>query len=203
MNKSISIVTGAAKGIGLAISKRLIANGHFVVLVDVDTATGTSVAGEFGTENATFIPCNISNIQDVEALFQQVEHDYSTVDVVVNNAGIIRDNVIWKMPESKVSIDGRFRTVYPEEVINKSWSFSMGLKGWKAMIDDYPTEVILTRKSDQAHSVMDQEKNWIQIYDDPLSKIYIPKTSPPSPILQKFYEKILVDSTDLPSSKFP
>ncbi|MFQ5444581.1 MAG: hypothetical protein ACE5EK_08185, partial [Nitrospinales bacterium] len=111
--------------------------------------------------------------------------------------------VIWKMPESRVSIDGRFRTVYSDEVIKNSWNFSMELKGWQAMITDYPTEVILTRKSDQTHRVMDKEKNWIQIYDDPLSKIYIPKTTPPSPVLQKFYENKLVDSNNPPSSKFP
>lgn len=111
--------------------------------------------------------------------------------------------VIWKMPDSKVSIDGRFRTVYPEEVINKSWNFSMGLKGWEAMIKDYRTEVILTRKSDKTHRVMDKEKNWIQIYDDPISKIYIPVTNPPGAILKKFYENGLADSADPPSSRFP
>ena len=98
MNKRTVIVTGAAKGIGKAIATRLVNDGDFVVLVDVDEMAGNNLEKELGAENATFTKCDISNETDVNELFQMVRSQYGQIDALVNNAGIIRDNVIWKMP---------------------------------------------------------------------------------------------------------
>ena len=98
MNKrQIAIVTGAAKGIGKAITGRLIADGFFVVAVDVDDENGKKLLDEYGEAQITFAKTDICNEKDVQQLFEGVLTKYHSVDVVVNNAGIIRDNMIWKM----------------------------------------------------------------------------------------------------------
>lgn len=93
MHKRTAIITGAAKGIGKSIAQRLSQEGYYCVLVDVDEENGNDLAQELGN-GATFYKCDISNETEVKALFASLE----SVDVLVNNAGIIRDNMIWKMP---------------------------------------------------------------------------------------------------------
>jgi len=93
----VAIITGAANGIGKSIAKRFVNEHYQTVLVDLDSKNGEELANELGN-NASFISCDISNHAAVEELFEEVLKKYGSVDVVVNNAGIIRDNVIWKMP---------------------------------------------------------------------------------------------------------
>jgi len=97
MIKKIAIVTGAAKGIGRAISVKLVNENYFVVLVDVDKENGEILAKELGT-NTSFIFCDISDEKQVISLFDSIVRQFGKIDALVNNAGIIRDNVIWKMP---------------------------------------------------------------------------------------------------------
>jgi len=93
----VAIITGASNGIGKSIAKRFVNEHYQTVLVDLDAKNGMELANELG-ENASFISCDISKHEAVEELFAEVLKKYGSVDVVVNNAGIIRDNVIWKMP---------------------------------------------------------------------------------------------------------
>ncbi len=97
MNKRIAIITGAAKGIGKAIALRLANERYTTILVDVDAENGTALAKSLGN-SAKFISCDVSNETDVNSLFDAVTYEFGGVDVLINNAGIIRDNVIWKMP---------------------------------------------------------------------------------------------------------
>lgn len=98
MDKRVVIITGAAKGIGKAIAERMVKDNYTAILVDVDNESGTNLAKKLGN-SAQFISCDIGDIKDVENLFKSVIDTFGKVDAVVNNAGIIRDNVIWKMPE--------------------------------------------------------------------------------------------------------
>lgn len=93
MYETTALITGSASGIGKAIAIRLHADGYKCVLVDVDRENGMALANSLGNA-ATFCCCDISNQHEVEQLFQQ---GYS-IDVLINNAGIIRDNMIWNMP---------------------------------------------------------------------------------------------------------
>jgi len=97
MDKRIAIITGAAKGIGKAIAQRMVIDNFITILVDIDKKNGEYLAQELG-DNAKFIACDISNETEVDLLFKSVVNKYRAVDIVVNNAGIISDNVIWKMP---------------------------------------------------------------------------------------------------------
>ncbi|RLD26871.1 MAG: beta-ketoacyl-ACP reductase [Bacteroidetes bacterium] len=97
MDKQIAIITGAAKGIGKAIAHRMINDNYIIILVDVDKKNGIELSKKLG-RFAKFIACDISNEKEVNRLFKTVVNEFGHIDVVVNNAGIISDNVIWKMP---------------------------------------------------------------------------------------------------------
>ena len=73
------------------------ADGFYVLLVDQDRAAGEKAVEEIGNKDAAFFQADISNEAQVKALFIETDKLYGRVDVLVNNAGIIRDNMIWNM----------------------------------------------------------------------------------------------------------
>lgn len=95
--KSIAIVTGAVSGIGKAIAFRLREEGFYVVLADIDTTAGNELEATWGVDTCKFIACNIVIEHDIVQLMEYCRQSNRRVAVVVNNAGLIRDNMIWKM----------------------------------------------------------------------------------------------------------
>lgn len=99
MGKRIALITGAAKGIGKAIVERLISEDYFVIAVDVDEKNGKKLLAKFDKTKLSFAKADICKEKIVQRLFEKIIKEYGRVDVLVNNAGIIRDNMIWNMPE--------------------------------------------------------------------------------------------------------
>ncbi|MCO5275480.1 MAG: SDR family oxidoreductase [Flavobacteriales bacterium] len=97
MREQVTIITGAAKGIGAAIATRLVAEGHVAVLLDVDDKAGNALAAQLGRQ-AHFLHADITDERRVGETFGTVMDRFGRVDTLVNNAGIAKDNVIWKMP---------------------------------------------------------------------------------------------------------
>jgi NAD(P)-dependent dehydrogenase (short-subunit alcohol dehydrogenase family) len=93
----IALVTGGAQGIGKSIVQTLEKNGFFVVVADVDKNNGERLCEEL--KNTVYYHCNISVNKEVSGLFDFIKEKYGKLDLLVNNAGIIRDNMIWNMPE--------------------------------------------------------------------------------------------------------
>ena len=96
MEKRIAVVTGATRGIGKAIVLLLIRRGYHVIMVDVDEAQGEELERTLG-KDVQFIHCDISVEKDVIGLFEKSIQQYKQIDALINNAGIVRDNMIWKM----------------------------------------------------------------------------------------------------------
>ena len=92
-----AIVTGAAKGIGRAICERLLNDGFYIVAVDLDKDGCRQLAADAGPDNLDFVIADISQEAQVADLFRTVADQRGRIDAVVNNAGIIRDNMIWRM----------------------------------------------------------------------------------------------------------
>jgi NAD(P)-dependent dehydrogenase (short-subunit alcohol dehydrogenase family) len=99
MRNKTAIISGGARGIGKAITKRLIGDGFFAVIADINLENEQALVDELGSGKFLFIKCDISNQEDVESLFSRVKSEREIINAVINNAGIIRDNVIWKMPK--------------------------------------------------------------------------------------------------------
>ncbi|WP_421693984.1 SDR family NAD(P)-dependent oxidoreductase [Aestuariivirga sp.] len=85
LNDRIAIVTGAARGIGLAIAERLAKDGATVVISDVLDQEGEAAAKEIG---ASYLHCDVSRAAEVTALVSAVAAKHGAVDILVNNAGI-------------------------------------------------------------------------------------------------------------------
>jgi NAD(P)-dependent dehydrogenase (short-subunit alcohol dehydrogenase family) len=99
-----AIVTGAAQGIGAAIARRLFDEGiDYVALVDMnfDKAAATAQALDPPGLRAGGYACNVADMENVRAVFTQIEGKAGKVDILVNNAGITRDAMFHKMTEEQ------------------------------------------------------------------------------------------------------
>ena len=86
----VALVTGSGRGIGRAIALRMAKEGARVVVNAVHHETAEAVRKEIESEGgrALSVACDVSKSQDVERLFQSVQQEFGTIDVLVNNAGI-------------------------------------------------------------------------------------------------------------------
>ena len=82
-----AIVTGAASGIGLALTRHLLAQNWSVTLADVNEAQGKSLASELGPQ-ALFVKTDVSSWEDQAALFKAAKAKFGRIDFVAANAGI-------------------------------------------------------------------------------------------------------------------
>jgi len=85
-------VTGAARGIGLGIGRRFAEQGDALVLVDIDSAAGSTAASELAGAggSATFVELDVRDQARIDATVGQIEASVGPIDVWVNNAGIVR-----------------------------------------------------------------------------------------------------------------
>ena len=83
-----AIITGANRGIGLAVAKDLISKNYQVILACRDTAKG-KMAEEFLGSNAVFLELDLSKPSSINQFVNQINSDYSEIDVLYNNAGLI------------------------------------------------------------------------------------------------------------------
>jgi len=101
MSQSVAIVTGAARGIGAATARRLAADGLAVAVLDLDEAacadTVSAIAGAGG--RAIAVGADVSNPDQVAAAVARVADELGPPTVLVNNAGVLRDNLLFKMTE--------------------------------------------------------------------------------------------------------
>jgi 3-oxoacyl-[acyl-carrier protein] reductase len=102
MPERIAIVTGAARGIGAGTAKRLASDGMAVAVLDLNEADCTeTVAGiEKAGGRAIAVGADVSTTEQVAAAVEKVEADLGEPTVLVNNAGVTRDNLLFKMTEN-------------------------------------------------------------------------------------------------------
>jgi 3-oxoacyl-[acyl-carrier protein] reductase len=98
----VAVVTGAAQGIGAATAARLAEEGAAVAVIDLTAeraqATVDAITAKGGTARA--YGCDVADHDAVETVFAQVVADLGALHILVNNAGITRDNLFFKMPKS-------------------------------------------------------------------------------------------------------
>ncbi|MGW4340159.1 SDR family oxidoreductase [Rhodococcus koreensis] len=91
-----AIVTGAARGIGKALSQRLVDSKAIVYMVDFDEAELQKAADEVG---GTPLAADVSDTSAVSKVVETAIADSGRVDILINNAGILRDKVLWKLSD--------------------------------------------------------------------------------------------------------
>ncbi|CUR59495.1 3-oxoacyl-(acyl-carrier-protein) reductase [metagenome] len=94
----VAVVTGAARGIGSATAQRFAAEGATVAILDLDEALASEAAGRIDS-SALGIGCNVSDAASVDAAVERVVAGLGAIHILVNNAGITRDNLLFKMTE--------------------------------------------------------------------------------------------------------
>lgn len=95
----VAVVTGAARGIGAAIALRLSDDGHAVALLDRDGDTCAEVAEKITAQggSALSVSADVSDESSVAAAVESVVEGLGAPTILVNNAGILRDNLLFKM----------------------------------------------------------------------------------------------------------
>ena len=85
----VAVVTGAARGIGLAISKKFLEEGYRIAILDIDQKTlSQTMKQDFDTNNVLGLECDVSEPDQVDPSVNQVVEQFGRIDVLVNNAGI-------------------------------------------------------------------------------------------------------------------
>jgi len=107
----VVVITGAAQGIGEACARRFAGEGAKVIIADVDVQRGQALATELA---ADFVACDVGDKAQVDALVVQTVQKHQRIDVLVNNAGILRGADFLDISEAdfdavmRVNIKGAF-----------------------------------------------------------------------------------------------
>ncbi|MGC4028015.1 MAG: SDR family oxidoreductase [Steroidobacteraceae bacterium] len=131
-----TVVTGAARGLGRAIALRFAKEGSNLALIDLrleDLAETQSLARAHGVEARTYA-ANVANEAAVCAVMEKIVADSGRLDVLVNNAGIVKDAMLVKVKDG--------------QVVDK-----LSLANWQAVIDVNLTGVFLCGREAATHMV--------------------------------------------------
>ncbi len=100
MTKQIALITGASRGIGRAIAERLADDGFFVIGTATSDAGADSISAYLG-ENGTGMKLDVADSESVLTVMKTINDDFGAPAVLVNNAGITRDNLLMRMKDEE------------------------------------------------------------------------------------------------------
>ncbi|MBT8423209.1 MAG: SDR family oxidoreductase [Gammaproteobacteria bacterium] len=134
LKDKVIVITGAARGLGAAMARRLAGSGARLALVDLDAASvaDTVAACEGQSPDVRAYGANVASEEQVVALFNDIVGDFGRLDGVVNNAGITKDALLIKYKDG--------------ELLSK-----MSMDQWQAVIDVNLTGVFLCGREAAEH----------------------------------------------------
>lgn len=158
LNNAIIAVTGAAQGLGRAISRALCDKGATVVLLDINQTALENTAQQLKQQSFQVhqYHCDIANEQHVRDVFQQIKKEVGDLDGLVNNAGVTRDGLLVKSNESEVT-DGLSLSHWQQVIdINLTGVFLCGREAAKSMVAADKQGVIVNISSISRHGNVGQ-----------------------------------------------
>ena len=95
----VAVVTGGARGIGASIARKLSADGHAIAIIDLNEADCASIVDEINAAGgkAIGIGADVADEAAVEAAVARIVSELGAPTILINNAGVIRDNMLFKM----------------------------------------------------------------------------------------------------------
>ncbi len=100
MTKQIALITGASRGIGRAIAERLADDGFFVIGTATSDAGAESISAYLG-DNGKGMKLDVADSESVATVIKTINDDFGAPTVLVNNAGITRDNLLMRMKDDE------------------------------------------------------------------------------------------------------
>ena len=99
LKDQVAIVTGSGRGIGLAIAKKLASSGATAVICDITQEFSDSGAKELTDSGLKALPlvCNVTDVNSIEQMTNEVINKLGRIDILVNNAGITKDTLFMRM----------------------------------------------------------------------------------------------------------
>ncbi|TYH51214.1 hypothetical protein ES332_D10G257500v1 [Gossypium tomentosum] len=94
LDGKVAMITGGASGLGECTAKLFVKNGAKVLITDIQDELGRSVCQELGTENISYVHCDVTCESDVENAVNLAVSKYRKLDIMFNNAGIPGDNEV-------------------------------------------------------------------------------------------------------------
>ena len=114
LRNKVAIVTGGARGIGLAIATRYVNEGAKVVIGDIDEAAGETAAAILGRTQCRYVTADVGDAAGAQRLMAEAQDTFGPLDILVNNAGIIHTAEFLDLDESdfdrvlRVNLKGAF-----------------------------------------------------------------------------------------------
>jgi 3-oxoacyl-[acyl-carrier protein] reductase len=101
LKDKVALITGGAAGIGKATAQRFLEEGATVVICDVNAQAGEATVQALGG-NVAFYPVDVTDRQAVQAWVDAVVARFGSADVLVNNAGVLRDNMLVRVKDGQL-----------------------------------------------------------------------------------------------------
>jgi 3-oxoacyl-[acyl-carrier protein] reductase len=104
LKDKVAIITGGAQGIGKSIAEKLADEGAKIVIVDVQEESAKKTAEELAKEKNTetfSLKVDVSLSQETEEMIKKTVEKFGKIDIIVNNAGITRDNLLIRMSDEE------------------------------------------------------------------------------------------------------
>lgn len=149
----VVIITGAGKGIGKCIAETYASHGASVIIAEKDTSSGSTAEKSINESggNAMFIKTDVSNPGDIKGLMEKVQARFSTIDIVVNNAGISEWHSPYDLPVEEWDriLDTNLRGIF---LCSREAAKVMREKGGGSIVNIASTRAIMSEPGAEAYA---------------------------------------------------